>query len=292
MKKKPGTDIVITAIVKLSVDRVWDLWTNPFHIIHWNYASDDWHTTFAETDLKKGGRFLSRMEAKDGSFGFDFSGQFTKIELNKCIEYTLDDGREVKILFSSEGNNTKVAETFEAEHENTIELQKNGWQAILDNFKNYAEKTDRLEILHFEIVINKPVDIVYNSILNEEKYNKWTSVFNPTSHFKGSWKKGSKILFIGTDKDGKSGGMVSKIKENIPNKFLSIEHYGIIKDGKEITSGPDVTEWAGSLENYSFSENDRRTILAVDIDSNQHFKSYFLKTWPKALDIIKNICEE
>jgi uncharacterized protein YndB with AHSA1/START domain len=291
MKKYGNTSITVSVIVKSPVARVWELWTNPFHIIHWNSASPDWHTTYAENDLKLNGKFLSRMEAKDGSFGFDFSGEYSKIDLNKCIEYTLSDERDVQVTFNSEGGKTIITETFEAELENSDELQKTGWQAILDNFRNYAEKSDRLEILHFETVINCPADIVYNSILDEEKYKKWTSVFNPTSHYSGSWKKGSKILFIGTDKDGKTGGMVSKIKENIPGKFLSIEHNGIIKDDKEITSGPDISEWAGSLENYSFIEKNKRTILSIDIDSNQEFKSYFLSTWPKALDMIKNICE-
>jgi len=141
MKKQDRIKIVISATIKSPVDRVWDLWTKPSHIINWNFASAYWHTTHAETDLRKGGRFLSRMEAKDGSFGFDFSGEFTKIELNKCIHYTLDDERVVEILFTSEGNNTTITETFEAEQENSIELQKTGWQAILDNFKNYAETT-------------------------------------------------------------------------------------------------------------------------------------------------------
>jgi uncharacterized protein YndB with AHSA1/START domain len=141
MKRKEDIKITVSAIVKQPVARVWVLWTNPFHIIHWNYASADWHTTYAETDLKKGGKFLSRMEAKDGSFGFDFSGEYTKVELNKCIKYTLDDERVVEILFRSKGNDTIVTETFEAEQENSVELQKTGWQSILDNFKNYAETT-------------------------------------------------------------------------------------------------------------------------------------------------------
>ncbi len=141
MKKQDKIKIGISATVKSPVARLWDLWTIPFHIMHWNFASADWHTTHAETDLRTGGKFLSRMEAKDGSFGFDFSGKFTKIELNKCIEYTLDDERVVEVLFTQEGNTTVIKETFEAEQENSVELQKAGWQAILNNFKHYAETT-------------------------------------------------------------------------------------------------------------------------------------------------------
>jgi uncharacterized protein YndB with AHSA1/START domain len=106
----------------------------------WNYASDDWHSPFAENDLSVGGKFLSRMEAKDGSFGFDFSGVYDDVRINESISYTLDDGRKVSITFISQENETKIIQTFEAENTNPIELQKQGWQAILDNFKKYTEK--------------------------------------------------------------------------------------------------------------------------------------------------------
>ena len=133
------TTITVETAVNAPVDKVWNLWTNPEHIIHWNNASDDWHTPRSENDLRTGGRFLSRMEAKDGSYGFDFEGVYDVVQLNERIEYTLDDGRKVKITFTGQGNTTYVVETFEAENENSIEMQKQGWQAILDNFKKYAE---------------------------------------------------------------------------------------------------------------------------------------------------------
>jgi len=133
------TTITVETAVNAPVDKVWNLWTNPEHIIHWNNVSDDWHTPRSENDLRTGGRFLSRMEAKDGSYGFDFEGVYDVVQLNERIEYTLDDGRKVKITFTGQGNTTYVVETFEAENENSIEMQKQGWQAILDNFKKYAE---------------------------------------------------------------------------------------------------------------------------------------------------------
>jgi uncharacterized protein YndB with AHSA1/START domain len=118
---------------------VWKLWTTPEDIIHWNNASDDWHTPKASNDLKAGGTFLYRMEAKDGSFGFDFGGVYDKIKLKESIEYTLGDERKVEINFTSTGSETKVVEIFEAESQNSLELQRNGWQSILNNFKKYAE---------------------------------------------------------------------------------------------------------------------------------------------------------
>ena len=137
--KTTKQEITIETTVKSPVAKVWEYWTKPEHIIKWNNASDDWHTTKAESDLREGGKFSSRMEAKDGSFGFDFGGVYDKLKENELIEYTIGDGRKVKITFSNNGTETKVVETFEAENTNSIEMQKDGWQAILDNFRKYTE---------------------------------------------------------------------------------------------------------------------------------------------------------
>ena len=131
--------ITVESIVNAPVAHVWDVWTSPAHIMQWNTASPDWHTTHAENDLRAGGRFTSRMEAKDGSFGFDFSGIYTEVRPDEFLAYTLDDDRKVTITFTTEGDTTRVVEAFEAESENSIELQKGGWQAIMDNFKKHAE---------------------------------------------------------------------------------------------------------------------------------------------------------
>jgi len=138
-----GILITVETIVQAPVARVWKFWTNPEDIFHWNNASADWHTTRAENDLRPGGKFLSRMEAKDGSFGFDFWGEYTKIIPYKLIEYTLGDDRKVKIVFSVADNETFVVETFEAESTNPVEMQRNGWQSILNNFKKYVESQNR-----------------------------------------------------------------------------------------------------------------------------------------------------
>ncbi len=131
--------ITVENTVNAPVEKVWALWTGPEHITQWNNASEDWHTTSATNDLRTGGQFSSRMEAKDGSFGFDFGGTYDEVKTNELIAYTLGDGRKVKITFAGTGDTTKVIETFEAETENPVELQRSGWQAILDNFKKYAE---------------------------------------------------------------------------------------------------------------------------------------------------------
>lgn len=134
-----GTSITVEATVQAPVEKVWSFYTSPEHIKKWNNASPDWHTPHAENDLRAGGKFLSRMEAKDGSFGFDFWGIYDEVKTNELIAYTLGDNRKAKILFDSRSNSTVVTVTFEAETENSIELQKGGWQSILDNFKKYTE---------------------------------------------------------------------------------------------------------------------------------------------------------
>ncbi|MEA4985468.1 hypothetical protein SDC9_53609 [bioreactor metagenome] len=131
--------ITIKTTIEAPVNKVWEYWSEPRHIVCWNAASDDWHTKHAENDLRAGGRFSSRMEAKDGSMGFDFSGTYDLVVPYKEIEYTLDDNRKVKASFVTIGDKTEITQSFEAESMNSIELQRMGWQAILDNFKKYVE---------------------------------------------------------------------------------------------------------------------------------------------------------
>jgi uncharacterized protein YndB with AHSA1/START domain len=139
METNEKTVITVENTVNAPVEKVWDYWTNPEHITHWNFASDDWHSPWAKSELREGGTFSARMEAKDGSMGFDFGGVFDVLRKNEVIEFTMGDGRKVKVNFTPQGNATKVSESFEAEGTHSVELQKNGWQAILDNFKKYTE---------------------------------------------------------------------------------------------------------------------------------------------------------
>ncbi len=131
--------ISVEVIVAAPIEKAWKYWTSPEHIIQWNNASDDWHTPSAINDLKTGGSFSYTMAAKDGSFSFDFAGVYDEVKTNELIAYTMGDGRKAKIIFSTEGNQTKIVESFDAEEMNSLELQQNGWQAILNNFKKYTE---------------------------------------------------------------------------------------------------------------------------------------------------------
>jgi uncharacterized protein YndB with AHSA1/START domain len=139
MESSEKTKITVQATINAPVEKAWKFWTTPEDITKWNNASPDWHTTQAVNDLRTWGKFSSRMEAKDGSMGFDFSGVYKKVILHKQIDYTLDDDREVTIAFSSVDGKTEIVETFDAEGTNPLELQRLGCQAIMDNFKKYAE---------------------------------------------------------------------------------------------------------------------------------------------------------
>jgi uncharacterized protein YndB with AHSA1/START domain len=291
METSMRTSITVAATIDAPVEKVWALWTHPMHIVNWNAASDDWHTPRATNDVRPGGTFVWHMAAKDGSAAFDFEGKYYEVAPHRQIGYTIADGRDVKIKFQPKGTQTVVTETFDAETMNSVDLQRAGWQAILDNFKKYVEARNHLETIRFEITIQAKPEHVYQLMLADKTYRAWTSEFNATSHYKGDWKTGSKILFLGTDPNGKQGGMVSRIKENLPNRYVSIEHYGILDGEREITHGPEVFDWAGSLENYTFRDINGNTLLQVELDVNQQYKSYFQETWPKALNKLKTLCE-
>ena len=133
------TKITIEAVINADAKKVWDCYTKPEHITKWNFASDDWQCPSAENDLRVGGKYKARMEAKDGSFGFDFEAVYDEVIDQKKFEYTMPDGRHVITSFENIGDKTKVVITFDAEKMHPVEFQQQGWQAILNNFKKYAE---------------------------------------------------------------------------------------------------------------------------------------------------------
>lgn len=149
--------------------------------------------------------------------------------------------------------------------------------------------------IKFTVSIKAPAKKVYDLMLginNKSTYEQWTALFNPTSTYEGNWSKGSKMLFLGTDEKGDKGGMVSEIADNIPNRFVSIRHYGLLKANVEITDGPEVEQWANGYENYTFEENNETTKVTVDLDITEDFVDYMNQTYPKALEKLKEICEK
>lgn len=144
-----------------------------------------------------------------------------------------------------------------------------------------------MEKMYFSIVINAPKEKVWKTMLDEDTYRQWTDVFMPGSHYVGDWSEGSKILFLAPDETGKMSGMVSKIKENRPYEYISIEHIGEVEDGKE-----KEMEWTGALENYTFKEADGKTEVLVDVDTDDEFTEMFQDIWPKALQKLKELVEK
>src|SRR5690606_25055901 len=132
--------ITVTTTIAAPIQRVWQAYTTPADITRWNFASDDWCCPSAEADLKVGGQYKARMEAKDGSFGFDFEAVYEELAPNKALTLAMSDGRKARTTFEATGDGTKVATTFDAETENSIEMQRDGWQAILNNFRSYVER--------------------------------------------------------------------------------------------------------------------------------------------------------
>ncbi|WP_207421496.1 SRPBCC family protein [Desertivirga brevis] len=139
METLNNSSITVQAQVNAPIEKVWETWNSPQDITQWCYASEDWHAPYAENDLREGGKFRTTMAAKDGSFSFDFGGEYTSVQENKLIEYVMEDGRKVRIEFTDQAGTTQVVETFDPETTNTVEMQKAGWQAILDSFKKYTE---------------------------------------------------------------------------------------------------------------------------------------------------------
>jgi uncharacterized protein YndB with AHSA1/START domain len=291
METPTKTIIEIETAVNAPIQKVWQMWISEHAITKWNTASPDWHTTSAVIDLKPGGKFCYRMEAKDGSFGFDFSGVFNEVIPASYLDITLDDSRKMTVTFTAKGNTTHIAESFEAEDQNPHEMQRTGWQNILDNFRHYMENLHEQIGLHYEIKIDAAAQKVYETMIDQEKYRLWTTAFCPVSYYEGNWDKDSKISFIGEDHNGEKGGMIAKVAENIPAKFISLQYLGVLKGDQEVNTGEEVDVWKGSFENYTFKEEESATLLSIDLTGTKELEEFFNNAWPAALNILKDLSE-
>lgn len=149
-----------------------------------------------------------------------------------------------------------------------------------------------MDKLRFSIVITAPAEKVWNTMFNDQTYRAWTDVFMSGSHYVGDWKQGSKILFLAPDKTGGMSGMVSRIEQSRPFEFISIEHIGLVKNGKEDISSDEVKAWAGAHENYTFVQSGVTTEVLVELDSSEEYNEMFQDIWPKALQKLKSLAEE
>ena len=149
--------------------------------------------------------------------------------------------------------------------------------------------------IQFKTTIKAPAQKVYETMLglqDKATYEAWTALFNPTSSYEGNWEAGTKMYFIGVDDQGKRAGMISEIADHRPAEFVSIRHIGMLEGDTEILSGPQVEPWAGSLENYSFQEENGHTTVTVEMDVDEAYMDYFNGTWPKALETLKSLAEQ
>lgn len=159
----------------------------------------------------------------------------------------------------------------------------------------YFQMRKKMKKMHFKIDVRSTAEKAYKTMLgldDKSTYENWTSEFNPTSTYEGSWNERAKILFTGTDENGIRGGMIARIAENKPYKFVSIQHYGLLERETEITEGPNVEKWAGAFEDYTFVEHNGVTTISVEVDVINEYEDYFSSKWPIALEKLKEIIEE
>lgn len=277
--------ITVSTRVDAPVEKVWELFTTPKHITQWYNASPDWFAPRASNDLRIGGKFLTRMEAVDGSFGFDMEGTYLDVIPHEKFVYEMGDGRKVTTTFKPEGDKTVVTQEFDPEQSNPLEMQEQGWKAILDNFNRFVEYTKKYPPLSFSIDINAPRTNVWNMMTDEKTYSKWVDAAWPNSFYEGSWKEGEHLLFLGKD----NSGTKAKLVFFRPYEISLAEHVAMIDKGKEIVS--DELGWVGSKELYLFTEERGKTTLEVVMYITPNWHEMFSHDWPKALAKLKELCE-
>ncbi|MCH7409433.1 SRPBCC domain-containing protein [Belliella sp. DSM 111904] len=286
--------IEVRTAIKSNLEQVWNAWIDPKHIVNWNFASDTWHCPAAQLELKKGGRFTYTMAAKDGSMAFDFSGVFEQVQEMKILTFKLDDGRAVEVEFQQDGEEVLLIERFEPEQLNDVDLQKSGWQAIVDNFRIYVQglsEDEKVEI-SIETQIDAPKSTVFEVMLADKTYREWVSAFHPGSYFIGSWDKvGGELLFVGPNEQGEDSGMIAEVLEYAYGEKVTLIYTGLFSKGKRIFEGKAVDTWKGGKESYALIEMNGITHLTVKSEIPSAYAASFEQSWEQALDILKRLCE-
>lgn len=284
--------ITVETTVRAPLPEVWRAWTTPEDIVQWNTASPDWHTPRAAVDLRVGGSFTSRMEARDGSMGFDFAGTYTAIVPLRRLECAFGD-RALVVDFIDAGGAVTVRETFDAETTHSPEQQRQGWQAILDSFARHVERrqaalrSTATKPLVFEVSIRAPRERVWDHMLGNAGYRHWTAAFCEGSYFTGTWAAGAPMRFLSPGGDG----MLAEIAEWRPPAFVSIRILGEVRQGVDDTTSDAVRAWAPAYENYRLDETPEGTHVCVTLDSAPAYEAYMRETYPKALQRLKALAE-
>ncbi|MFN3529715.1 MAG: SRPBCC domain-containing protein [Bacteroidia bacterium] len=278
--------------LQLPAAQAWRSFTQPAHIINWNFAHESWHCPTAENNLQAGGHFKYHMAARDGSGSFDFEGQFEQIEHRQRIAYHLNDSRKVEFRIEPTDSGIRVWHNFEAATDHDAEQQRQGWQAILDQFALYTASLEPLVEMHFEHDYPIAPEELCNMMFSDKGYREWTKPFNANSHFEGVWETGASMRFLGVDGDGTVGGMLSKIRLFEAGKQVCIVHEGDIQKGQEVRFDQSVAQWAGAEENYYFEPMEGGTRLRVMAEVAPQFESWMQEFWPPALQKLHQMCEK
>ena len=282
-----SSDIIsISVTIKSDIHTVWKSFTETKHIVNWYFASPDWHAPTAEHDFNNGGKFSIRMEAWDESFGFDYTGTYDKIVDFKEVVYTLDDGRKVDTSFMQTGDEIVVSQDFQADEGIDVEMQRMGWQGILNQLKKYVES--KTVVFEVEADINASADTVWDCLTKNEIYKKWSKAFSPNSEFKGDWDKGKHIDYIDIGK----GGTRALVEGVELNKFIQQRHIATITAENEIdTKSDSAKHWIGTIENYTLKDIGGAIRFTVHIECHEQFREFIESSWNTAILDFKRVCE-
>lgn len=292
--------ITINKTINASVNHVWQAYLDPEDNKRWNTAGFGWTVGETHFDPRVGGKFEAEYKSPDGKNDFMLEGTFVEIIENQKIIYEMPQNemdkakRVVEINFESVGNDstsqTNFTVTFDAEDMNTLDRQKQGWNAILENFKKFVERKSnpKNQALQKSIKIKSSPHKVWKVLTNKEKYKLWTAPFTDGSYYEGEMQYLNKIYFLSPD----NIGLVSEVKVCIPDFQLSFEHLGTVKDGVEDLDSVEFGSWKGARETYTLSFNDGITTLDIYQDMSAKENQFFDSKWDTALEIIKQIAQE
>ncbi len=273
--------ITIQTIVSADKKKVWDYYTEPKHIVNWNFASDNWCCPGAENDLRIGGKYKARMEAKDKSVGFDFEAVYNEIVEGEKFTYTMEDGREVNGSFEDLDGKTKVTIIFDAEKENSEEMQKDGWQSILNQFKSYVEKQQKEIIAKASVNVDASPSQVWEALTNSERVKQYMFGAEVIS----TWKEGTPIKWKGEWK-GKTFEDKGKILKIESEQLLKYTHFSPLT-GKE-----DKTENYHTVTiRLNAEDNQTNITLTQEGNGTEQEKEHSEKNWQMMLENLKKIVE-
>lgn len=282
--------ITITTTIQAPIHTVFESYLSPADNLRWNTAGEGWTVSHTTINPVIGGTYSIGFKSPDGANDFDFGGVYTNIIPDQLITSILDDGRHVKVLFEEKDNEAIVTIEFDAEQENSLELQEQGWGKILTHFKQFIERKSKpthRSILK-TIDIHASVEKVWDVLLQDQSYRQWTKVFDEDSYYEGEMKYQGKIKFLSSH----NGGLASNVHVYIPYYQISFEHLGVIIDGVEDFDNPQFADWKGARETYTLTPQGSSTHLEIYVELTQEEYEYMSNLWDQALIKIKDLAEK